>query len=377
MKPMLEIPDLQKRYHKRVPKMFRDYCESGSWTMQTLQENMQDFKTIHFRQRVARDLSDLSLESQMVGQDYAMPVAIAPVGLLGMQHPDGEILAAKACAKFGVPFTLSTMSICSIETVAKNTDKPFWFQLYCMRDKEFTNGLIERAKAAECSALVVTLDLQVLGKRHADIRNGMTAPPKLTLKNIFDISLHPHWALGMLKTKNREFGNIQGYVADVSDMGDLMRWTASQFDLELNWDDLKRFRDQWDGPLIVKGIMEAEDAQKAVECGADAIVVSNHGGRQLDGAPSSISVLPEIVKAVDGKAEIMLDSGIRSGQDALKAVALGAKGVMIGRAMVYGLGANGEAGVTRALEILAEEMRITMGFTGHQRLSDVSPQDLR
>ncbi len=377
MSNFLEIGDLQRAYHRRVPKMFRDYCESGSWTMQTLEENMSDFKKLYFRQRVARDLSNRSVATKLVGQDVSMPVAGAPIGLLGMQHADGEILAARACAKFGVPFTLSTMSICSIEQVAKNTDAPFWFQLYVMRDKDFTKGLVQRAKVAECSALVVTLDLQVLGKRHADVRNGMTAPPKLTLKNMINIGMHPHWALGMLGTKNRQFGNIQGYADNTESMGDLMKWTAAQFDPELNWDDLKRFRDQWEGKLIVKGIMEAEDAEKAQECGADAIVVSNHGGRQLEGAPSSISVLPEIKAAIGERCELMLDSGVRSGQDILKAVALGAKGVMIGRAMVYGLGARGEQGVTQALEILKEELDISMGFIGHQNIDNVTAGDLR
>ncbi len=374
---LLEISDLQALYHKRVPKMFRDYCESGSWKMQTLRENISDFESIHFRQRVARDLSNRSLQTTLAGQDVRMPLAIAPVGLTGMQHPDGEIKAAKACARFGVPFTLSTMSICSIEAVANASEAPFWFQLYVMRDKDFTKGLVERAKAAECSALVVTMDLQVLGKRHADTRNSMTAPPKLTMRNLFDIAMHPRWAFGMLGTKNRKFGNIQGYAADVDSMNDLMKWTASQFDPELNWDDLKRFRDQWNGKLIVKGIMEAEDAIEAVKCGADAIVVSNHGGRQLDGAPSSIAVLPEIVAAIGGQCEILLDSGIRTGQDILKSVALGAKGVMIGRAMIYGLGAAGEDGVHRALEILEEEMSLSMGFIGQQSVHDVSQKDLR
>ncbi len=377
MKPLLELADVQKLYHKKVPKMFRDYCESGSWTMQTLHENMEDFQKIHFRQRVARDLSNRSTAAQLVGLDVSMPVMAAPVGLTGMQHADGEIKAARACAKFGVPYTLSTMSICSIEEVARNTDAPFWFQLYVMKDKDFTKGLIDRANAAECSALVVTLDLQVIGKRHADARNGMTAPPKLTLRNVIDIAMHPSWAFGMLRTKNREFGNIQGYAANVDDMNDLMKWTASQFDPALSWGDLKRFRDQWQKPLIVKGIMEAEDALMAVECGADAIVVSNHGGRQLDGAPSSISVLPEIVEAVDGRCEIYLDSGVRSGQDVLRAVGLGAKGVMIGRPIIYGLGANGEAGVTRVLEIFHEEMSTTMGFIGHRSIADINAMDLR
>lgn len=376
MKTFCEIEDLRKAYHKRVPKMFQDYCESGSWTEQTLFENHDDFRAYHFRQRVGRDLSGRTLNSQMVGQDVRMPVAVAPVGLLGMQHPDGEILVAKACEKFGIPFTLSTMSICSIEDVADAVSNPFWFQLYVQKDRDFTNRLIDRADNAGCSAMVVTLDLQVLGKRHADVRNGMTAPPRLSLPNILDISRRPRWALGMLKTNHREFGNIQGHVENVDGMGDLMKWTAGQFDLSLTWEDMARFRDRWKKPMIIKGIMEVEDAEQAVKYGADAIIVSNHGGRQLDGARSSISALPEIVEAVGGKTEIWLDSGVRSGQDALKAIALGAKGVMIGRAMVYGLGANGEAGVTRALEIIEEEMSITLGFVGHQSIDKINKDDL-
>lgn len=376
MSVICELTDLQKLYHKRVPKMFQGYCESGSWTMQTLEMNKSDFQKILFRQRVARDLAPRTLATQMVGQDVKMPVAMAPVGLLGMQHPDGEIKAAQAAEEFGVPFTLSTMSICSIEAVAAATTKPFWFQLYVQKDREFTKKLIERAKAANCSALVVTLDLQIIGKRHADHRNGMTAPPRLTLPNILDISRRPRWAFGMLGTKNREFGNIQGCATGVDDMNDLMKWTAGSFDPNLSWDDLKFFREMWDGPLIIKGIMEADDARKCVELGADAIVVSNHGGRQLDGARSSISVLPEIVDAVGGQIEIWLDGGIRSGQDVIRARALGAKGVMVGRPMVYGLGAMGKAGVTRMLEIFHEEAELTMAFTGHRDIQSVTRDDV-
>src|SRR5210317_355704 len=324
MSVICELTDLQKLYHKRVPKMFQGYCESGSWTQQTLAMNKSDFQKILFRQRVARDLAPRTLATQMAGQEVKMPVAMAPVGLLGMQHPDGEIKAAQAAEEFGVPFTLSTMSICSIEAVAAATTKPFWFQLYVQKDREFTKKLIERAKAANCSALVVTLDLQIIGKRHADHRNGMTAPPRLTLPNIIDIAQRPRWAFGMLATKNREFGNIQGCAAGVDDMNDLMKWTAGSFDPNLNWDDLKFFREAWDGPLIIKGIMEADDARRCVELGADAIVVSNHGGRQLDGARSSISALPEIVDAVGSDIEVHFDGGIRSGQDVLKAICLGA-----------------------------------------------------
>lgn len=377
MTAICELHDLQKIYHRRVPKMFQGYCESGSWQMRTLAANMDDFARWDFRQRVGRNLEDRSLETELFGAYYNMPLIGAPVGLLGMQHADGEIKAARAFAKFGVPFTLSTMSICSIEQVARAADAPFWFQLYVMRDKEFTHGLIKRARAAECSALVVTLDLQIIGKRHADIRNGLTAPPRLSISNMIDIARRPAWAFGMLATKNRAFGNIQGHAANVDDMNDLMKWTASQFDQALNWDDLKRFRDEWEGPLIVKGIMEVEDAKQAIACGADGIVVSNHGGRQLDGAPSSISVLPEIVEAVGKRTQVLIDSGIRSGQDMLKAVALGARGVMIGRPMVYALGAGGERGVERLLEIFYEEADLSMAFCGERNLDDVGAHILR
>lgn len=376
MSVICELTDLQKLYHRRVPKMFQGYCESGSWTQQTLAMNKSDFQKILFRQRVARDLAPRTLATQMAGQEVKMPVAMAPVGLLGMQHPDGEIKAAQAAEEFGVPFTLSTMSICSIEAVAAATTKPFWFQLYVQKDREFTKKLIERAKAANCSALVVTLDLQIIGKRHADHRNGMTAPPRLTLPNILDISRRPRWAFGMLGTKNREFGNIQGCATGVDDMNDLMKWTAGSFDPNLNWDDLKFFREAWDGPLIIKGIMEADDARRCVELGADAIVVSNHGGRQLDGARSSISALPEIIDAVGDQIEVWLDGGIRSGQDVIRARALGAKGVLVGRPMVYGLGAMGKAGVTRMLEIFHEEAELTMAFIGHRDIQSVCADDV-
>ena len=376
MSVICELSDLRRLYHKRVPKMFQGYCESGSWMQQTLAMNDSDFNKILFRQRVARDLAPRTLATQMVGQDVTMPVAMAPVGLLGMQHADGEIKAAQAAEAFGVPFTLSTMSICSIEKVAEATTKPFWFQLYVQKDREFTKKLIERAKAAGCSALVVTLDLQMIGKRHADHRNGMTAPPRLTIPNILDISRRPRWAFGMLGTKNREFGNIQGCATGVDDMNDLMKWTAGSFDPNLDWEDLKFFRELWDGPLIIKGILEAEDAKKCIELGADAIVVSNHGGRQLDGARSSISVLPEIVDAVGDQIEVWMDGGIRSGQDVIRARALGAKGVLVGRPMVYGLGAMGKAGVTRMLEIFHEEAELTMAVMGHRDIASVSKNDI-
>ena len=376
MSVICELEDLRKLYHRRVPKMFQGYCESGSWTQQTLAENISDFRQIHFRQRVARDLEPLSLRDTIAGFDATMPLAIAPIGLLGMQHADGEIHAARAAEKFGVPFTLSTMSICSLETVAKATQSPFWFQLYVQRDREFTRKLIERAKAVECSALVVTLDLQMIGKRHADHRNAMTAPPRLTIPNMLDIARRPRWALNMLRTKNREFGNIQGAADGVEDMSDLMKWVSGSFDRKLNWDDIKRFRDLWDGPLIIKVILEASDAKECVDLGAEALVVSNHGGRQLDGARSSISVLPEIVEAVGDKIEVWMDGGIRCGQDMVRARGMGAKAVMIGRPAIYGLGAMGEQGVGRVLEIFHEEATHTMAFIGHREIGSISRDDL-
>ncbi|WP_417552293.1 alpha-hydroxy acid oxidase [Marinomonas fungiae] len=376
MSLICELSDLQRLYHKRVPKMFQGYCESGSWTQQTLTLNKSDFNQILFRQRVARDLEPRSLRSQLVGQDFKMPLALAPVGLLGMQHADGEILAAQAAEEFGIPFTLSTMSICSIETVAANTQKPFWFQLYVQKDREFTKKLIDRAKAAGCSALVLTLDLQMIGRRHADHRNGMTAPPRLTIPNIIDIARRPRWALDMLKTQNRQFGNIQGCATGVEDMNDLMKWTAGSFDTKLSWDDIRYFRDIWQGPLILKGIMEVEDAKECVKLGADAIVVSNHGGRQLDGTRSTISALPEIVAAVGDQLEVWLDGGIRSGQDIIRAKALGAKGVMVGRPMVYGLGAMGKAGVSKMLQIFHEEAELTMAFIGHRDIHQINRDDI-
>lgn len=376
MSLICELADLRKLYHRRVPKMFQGYCESGSWTQQTLAENVSDFQKIRFRQRVARDLEPLSLDSKMVGVDVKMPLAIAPIGLLGMQHADGEIHAARAAEKFGVPFTLSTMSICSIEKVAEATQSPFWFQLYVQKDREFTKKLIERAKAAQCSALVLTLDLQMIGKRHADHRNGMTAPPRLTIPNMIDIARRPRWALNMLGTKNREFGNIQGAASGVEDMNDLMKWTAASFDRKLNWDDIKYYRDLWDGPLIIKGILEASDAEECVKLGAEALVVSNHGGRQLDGARSAISVLPEIVEKVGNDIEVWMDGGVRSGQDIIRARGMGAKAVMVGRPIIYSLGAMGEAGVQRMLEIFHEEAAHTMAFIGHREIDSICRDDL-
>ncbi len=376
MNAICELADLRRLYHRRVPKMFQGYCESGSWAQQTLGENMSDFNDIRFRQRVARDLEPRTLSTKLVGIDAKMPMALSPVGLLGMQHADGEILAARAAEKFGVPFTLSTMSICSIEKVAKATQSPFWFQLYVQKDRDFTKKLIDRAKAVECSALVVTLDLQVIGKRHADARNGMTAPPRLTIPNILDMACRPRWAMNMLMTRNHEFGNIQGCAAGVDSMNDLSKWTQASFDPKLSWDDIKRFRDLWDGPLIIKGIMETSDAEECVKLGAEALVVSNHGGRQLDGARSSISALPEIAEKVGDQIEVWMDGGVRSGQDMIRARGMGAKAVMIGRPMVYALGAMGEAGVTKMLEMYHEEAELTLAFIGHRDIASLNSDDL-
>ncbi len=365
------VEDLRKQMQRRVPRMFYDYCESGSWTESTFEANETDLQAIKFRQRVAIDVSERSTAMKMLGQDVPMPVALAPTGLTGMQHADGEILAAQAAEAFGVPFTLSTMSICSIEDVAANTSKPFWFQLYVMRDRNFIRNLVERAKAANCSALMITLDLQIMGQRHKDVRNGLSAPPKLTLGNIMDLATKPSWCLGMLGTRRRQFRNIVGHVEGVKDMSSLADWTTSQFDPRLSWEDVAEIRRMWDGKVILKGILDAEDAKQAVNVGADAIVVSNHGGRQLDGAASSIAALPAIVDAVGDKTEVWMDGGIRTGQDVLRAVALGARGTLIGRAFLYGLGAGGRAGVTRVLEILHKELDLTMALCGRSNLSEV------
>ena len=365
------IEDLRVLAEKRVPRMFYDYADSGSWTETTYRANESDFQKIKLRQRVAVNMENRSTATQMVGVAAKMPVSIAPVGLCGMQHADGEIHAARAAEKFGIPFTLSTMSICSIEDIAANTTAPFWFQLYMMRDREAMVKMIERARAAKCSALVLTLDLQVIGQRHKDLKNGLTAPPKPTLANIINLATKPGWCLGMLGTRRRTFGNLVGHVKAVSNMSSLASWTNEQFDPTLSWEDVKWVKQQWGGKLILKGIQDLEDAKLAVASGADAIVVSNHGGRQLDGAPSSISALPEIAEAVGDQVEVWMDGGIRSGQDVLKAWALGARGTMIGRAMVYGLGAMGEAGVTKALQIIHKELDITMAFCGHTNIQNV------
>ena len=370
------IEELRQLAERRVPRMFYDYADSGAWTESTYRANESDFQKIKFRQRVAVNMEGRSTASTMIGQKVAMPVAIAPTGLTGMQHADGEILAARAARKFGIPFTLSTMSICSIEDVARHAGEGFWFQLYVMKDRGFIERLIDRAKAAHCSALVLTLDLQILGQRHKDIKNGLSAPPKLTLRNLINIASKPRWALGMLGTQRRQFGNIVGHVSGVADMSSLSEWTASQFDPALNWGDVEWIKQRWGGKLIVKGIQDVQDARLAVESGADALIVSNHGGRQLDGAQSSIEALPAIVDAVGRHIEVHMDGGIRSGQDVLKAIALGAKGTYIGRAMLYGLGAMGEAGVTRALEIIHKELDITMAFCGHTQVDTVNREIL-
>ncbi len=366
------IEDLKALYKRRVPKMFYDYTESGSWTEQTFKSNETALQRILFKQRVLVDLSQRSVASTLLGQPVSMPVALAPVGLTGYQHADGEIKAAIAAARFGVPYTLSTMSICSIEDVAAKTSAPFWFQLYVMRDRGFIRRLIQRAKAAECSALVLTVDLQILGQRHKDIKNGLSTPPKPTLKNIINMVSKPRWGLGMLGTPRRDFGNIIGHVAGVEDTGSLSEWTRQQFDPGLNWDDVAWIKDLWGGPLIIKGIMTPEDACLARDHGADAIIVSNHGGRQLDGAPASIEVLPAIKAAVGDRLEVLMDGGIRSGQDVLRALASGADGTMVGRAYIYGLGALGEAGVVETLNILRNELDLTMAFCGRTNIATVS-----
>ena len=370
-RPTTSISDLQELAKRRVPRMFYDYADSGSWTESTYRANEEDFQKIKLRQRVAVDMRDRRLASTMIGIPVSMPVAIAPTGLTGMQHADGEILAAKAAAKAGIPFTLSTMSICSIEDIAENTTDPFWFQLYVMRDQEFSNGLIDRAKKAGCSALVLTLDLQILGQRHKDIKNGLTTPPAPTIGNMINLATKPRWVWNMAQTKRRTFRNIVGHAKGADNLRSLGAWTAEQFDPALDWDAVKRIKDRWGGKLILKGILDEEDAATAAESGADAIIVSNHGGRQLDGAMSSISMLPRIVREVGDKIEVHMDGGIRSGQDVLKARALGARGTYIGRAMLYGLGANGEAGVTEALRIIRNELDITMAFCGLRDIEKV------
>jgi L-lactate dehydrogenase (cytochrome) len=376
MAKITEIEDLKRMYKRRTPKMFYDYCESGSWTEQTFRENSSDFDLIKLRQRVAVDMTGRSTSSKMIGQDVSMPVALAPVGSTGMQHADGEILAAKAAEKFGVPFTLSTMSVCSIEDVAENTTAPFWFQLYVMKDREFTKRAIQRAKDAKCSALVLTLDLQILGQRHKDIKNGLSIPIKLAPHTIFDLATKWRWGLQMLQTKRHSFGNIVGHIDGITDMSSLSVWAAESFDPQLDWDYVKEIKDLWGGPLILKGILDADDAKMALNVGADAIIVSNHGGRQLDGAMSSIKALPSIMDAVGDKIEVHLDSGIRSGQDVLKALAMGATGTYIGRAFIYGLGAMGQHGVEEALRVIHTELDTTMALCGEKKVQDLGKHNL-
>jgi L-lactate dehydrogenase (cytochrome) len=372
MEKITNIEDLRLIAKKRVPKMFYDYIDTGSWSERTYKSNEFDFNKIKLRQRVAVDISNRSTTSKMIGQDVFMPTALSPTGLTGMQRADGEILAARAAAKFGVPFTLSTLSICSIEDVAEGSSEPFWFQLYVMNDQKYSKNLIDRAKAAGCSALMLTLDLQILGQRHKDIKNGLSIPPKInSLSNIINFILKPSWCFEMLKTKRRSFRNVVGHVDGVSDMSSLSSWVSEAFDLKFSWDDISRIKDWWGGKLILKGILDEEDAELALKSGADALVVSNHGGRQLDGAPSTISMLPGIAKAVGEDVEVWLDGGIRSGQDILKATALGAKGTMIGRPFLYGLGAYGEKGVTKALQIIHKELDISMALCGQKNIWDV------
>jgi|SRR5665213_242295 len=370
------IDDLRELYKKRVPKMFYDYCETGSYTTQTFVENTEAFKKHYLRQRVAVNIDNRSTASTILGQKVAMPVALAPVGSGGMNYADGEIHACRAAQKFGVPYTLSTMSVCSIEEVAAHVEKPFWFQLYVMRERDFVAKLIKRAKAAKCSALVLTLDLQVLAQRHKDVKNGLSTPPKVTFKNMLNIATKPAWALGMLGTKNRKFGNIHGHAKDVEDMADLANWTHRQFDPSLDWSSVDFIRKQWDGALILKGINDVDDAKIAAKKGADAIIVSNHGGRQLDGCSPTIDMLGPVVDAVGKKTEVWMDSGIRTGMDVMKALALGAKAAMIGRAYIYGLGAGGEAGVSHALDIIQRELSTTMGLCGERNISGIGRHNL-
>ena len=370
------IEDLRQLARKRVPRAFYDYADSGSYTESTYRANADDLAAIKLRQRVAVNVDNRSTRGTLLGQEVSMPVAIAPTGLAGMQWADGEILGAQAAEQFGIPFTLSTMSICSIEDVAAATTRPFWFQLYVMRDREFIADLIQRAKAARCSALVLTLDLQILGQRHKDLKNGMTVPLRPTLANLLDLASKPAWALRMLGARRKTFGNLAGYVKDADGINSLARWTARQFDPTLSWKDVEWIRQQWGGKLIMKGILDPEDARIAASCGADAIVVSNHGGRQLDGAQSSIAALPAIVEAVGDRTEVLFDGGVRSGQDVLKALALGARGAMIGRAFLYGLGAMGRPGVDAALGIIQRELDVSMALTGTRTVDEIGPDIL-
>jgi L-lactate dehydrogenase (cytochrome) len=368
------VEDLREIARRKVPRMFVDYAESGSYAQETLAANRRDLEAILLRQRILVDVSERTTATQIVGEPASVPLALAPIGLCGMQRGNGEILAARAAAKAGVPFCLSTMSVCSIEDVAEEVSEPFWFQLYVMRDREFARALIERAKAAKCSALVLTVDLQVLGQRHLDIKNGLSVPPKMRIANLINIATKPAWIMSVLRAKRRHFGNVVGHVQGVSDNTSLAEWIAGQFDPALNWDDVKWVRSLWKGPLILKGILDVEDAKLAADHGADAIVVSNHGGRQLDGAPSSISALPKIAEAVGKKIELLFDGGVRSGQDVMRALALGANACMIGRAYIYGLGARGEEGVGEAIGCIRRELETTMALTGVNKISEIGPQ---
>lgn len=370
------IEDLRILAKRRVPKMFYDYADTGSWTQSTYLDNEAAFARQKLRQRVAVDVDHRTVRTRMLGQEIRMPVALAPVGLTGMQHADGEILTAQAAEEFGVPFTLSTMSVCSLEDVAAQTKSPFWFQLYVMRDRGFTKDLLNRAKAAGCSALVLTLDLQMLGQRHKDLKNGLSAPPKPTLPVLLDLAMKPNWCWQMLQTNRRSFGNIVGHAPGVTNMTSLSEWTHAQFDRSLNWSSVDWIKAHWDRKLILKGINDVEDAKIAADIGADALIVSNHGGRQLDGAPASFDRLQEIVDAVGDKIEVHLDSGIRSGQDVLKAVAMGATSTFIGRAYIYGLGAMGKAGVSKALELIENELSVTMGLCGETEINKVGRHNL-
>jgi L-lactate dehydrogenase (cytochrome) len=365
------IEDLRQVAKRKVPRAFFEYADHGSYAQETLRANREDLCGIKLRQRVLVDVSERDLSTTIIGEPVPLPLALAPIGLCGMQHGDGEILACRAAQQIGIPFCLSTMSICSIEDVAEAVDKPFWFQLYVIRDRGFIRELIQRAEAAKCSALVLTLDLQVLGQRHCDIRNGMTVPPEIRLSNLIDIAAKPAWALSILRGKRKTFGNLAGHVRGMEDVNSLAAWTASQFDPTLNWKDVEWIRSLWPGKLILKGILDPEDAKIATKTGASAIVVSNHGGRQLDGAPSSIAMLPRVVDRVGSDVEIMFDGGIRSGQDVLRALALGARSCMIGRAFLYGLGAAGQAGVARAVEIIGNELDVTMALTGTRSVREI------
>jgi L-lactate dehydrogenase (cytochrome) len=371
MRTMTCIEDLRQAARRRVPRAFFDYAEAGSYSQETLRANREDLERIKLRQRVLVDVSKRDLSTTILGQDVKLPLALAPIGLCGMQRGDGEILACRAAQAAGIPFTLSTMSICSIEDVAEAVGKPFWFQLYVMKDRGFIKALIERAVAARCSALVLTVDLQVLGQRHCDVRNGMTVPPEIKLGNLIDIATKPAWAISILKGKRKTFGNLAGHVRGMENVTSLAQWTAGQFDPTLNWKDVEWVKSLWPGKLILKGILDLEDARTAVKTGADALVVSNHGGRQLDGAPSSISALPKIADAVGDEIEVMFDGGIRTGQDVLRALALGARSCMIGRSYIYGLGAGGQAGVASAIEFLGKELDVSMALTGVSRVKDV------